>query len=108
MECPKCGYKCVEVDMDFESFWQAWPKKKSKGDARKAWKQTKAIRPALDVIVAKVGLLKGTRNWLKDGGQFIPYPASWLRAEGWDDEVTVETKDTIDPESARKRKEMLR
>ena len=25
-------------------------------------------------------------DWLKDGGQFIPYPASWLRAARWEDE----------------------
>jgi hypothetical protein len=25
-------------------------------------------------------------GWLKDGGQFVPYPASWLNARSWEDE----------------------
>jgi hypothetical protein len=27
-------------------------------------------------------------QWTKDGGQFIPHPASWLRAHGWHDDPT--------------------
>lgn len=37
-------------------------------------------------MLAKVELLKKSSGWKKDGGQFIPYPASWVNAEGWEDE----------------------
>lgn len=71
----------------FVLFWAAYPKKKSKGDAEKAWK---AIKPDLKLtnrMIDKINQLKKTPEWTKDGGQFIPYPATWLRAKGWEDEV---------------------
>lgn len=78
----------VEPAVDeFDIFWTAYPKKRGKRDARKAWKQTARERPPVEQIVAKVAELQRSRGWTKDGGQFIPYPASWLRAGGWDDEV---------------------
>lgn len=29
---------------------------------------------------------KKSEQWRKDNGQFIPYPSTWLRAKGWEDE----------------------
>ena len=74
-------------DDDFEAFWSLYPKKKSKGDARKAWKQLKPSATTIRAIMAKLQELIGSRDWKRDNGQFIPYPATWLRAEGWNDEV---------------------
>lgn len=75
-------------DDDFEAFWSLYPKKKSKGDARKAWKQLKPSATTIRAIMAKLQELIGSRDWKRDNGQFIPYPATWLRAEGWNDEVS--------------------
>ena len=79
---------------DFDRFWSVYPKKRSKGDARKAWRQTEAIRPPIDEVLAAVDRGNRSVEWHKadregNVGAFIPYPASWLRAEGWDDEYTV-------------------
>lgn len=74
---------------DFESFWAAFPKKKAKPDARKAFdaaiKKT-PLATMLDAIVRQ----RQSADWLKQSGQFIPYPATWLRQEGWADEDAVE------------------
>lgn len=69
---------------DFDEFWQAYPRKIAKGDARKAWVQTEKIRPPLDAVLNAIEQQKAA--W--DNPKFIPYPATWLRAERWDDEVT--------------------
>lgn len=71
---------------DFDLFWESYPKKKSKGDAFKAWKQTESIRPPIEEILAAIETQLRSVNWSKDGGQFIPYPATWLRSWGWADE----------------------
>lgn len=65
----------------FEAFWKAYPKKNAKGDAEKAWKNI----PAADypAIMASVELQKKNPDWIKARGQFIPYPASWLRGKCW-------------------------
>jgi hypothetical protein len=74
---------------DFDVFWVAYPKKKSKRDAWKAWQQTVTYRPSLVEVVTKIGRLCSSLDWLRGGGQFIPYPATWLRADGWEDEPAI-------------------
>jgi len=70
----------------FADFWDQYPRKKNKGQAEKAWK---ALKPDGDLI-AKIrdGITRGRASnaWQKDAGQFIPYPATWLRAKGWEDD----------------------
>ncbi|MBV6343390.1 hypothetical protein HWQ67_17580, partial [Candidatus Magnetobacterium casensis] len=46
-------------------------------------------------ILAKLEILKQSRDWLKEEGQFIPYPEAWLNAKGWLDEVEVESKKEV-------------
>ena len=71
---------------DFETFWDAYPKKKSKGTARKAF--AKALqKTSLDNIMNALHKMRESREWTKDDGQYVPYPATWLNGEGWDDEV---------------------
>lgn len=75
---------------EFEKFWAVYPKKRSKGDARKAWMQTASVRPGVEKIVRAVMVMCGSDDWKRDGGQYIPYPGTWLRAEGWEDAPDVE------------------
>jgi len=39
-------------------------------------------------ILAAIARQRQGRDWLKDGGQYIPHPATWLNSAGWMDEVT--------------------
>lgn len=70
----------------FEKFWGVYPKKRSKGDAEKAWNAMKPNEQLQDRIFDALERAKTSAQWQKDGGQFIPYPATWLRAKGWEDE----------------------
>ena len=29
---------------------------------------------------------RGSKDWLKDNGQYIPYPSTWLNQKRWEDE----------------------
>lgn len=71
---------------DFLELWSIYPRKKNKRDAALAWKATRNERPDQEILMAAVERQKLSRDWRKDGGKFIPYPASWLRAGAWDDE----------------------
>lgn len=75
---------------DFNKFWAAYPKKRSKGDAHRAWLKTSKQRPQIDQILRALVVLKASPEWTKEGGQFIPYPSTWLNAWGWDDVPEVE------------------
>lgn len=73
----------VEVlTLTFDDFWSVWPKKNAKKDAERAWeKAVKKVSP--DVIIAAARTLAESpyRPELK----FIPYGASWLNGERWND-----------------------
>lgn len=81
-------------DPEFECFWLAYPLKVKKGEARKAWFQTAAIRPEMYVLLDALERAKRSVQWHKadregNVGAYIPHASSWLRAEGWDDDYTV-------------------
>jgi ribosomal protein L37AE/L43A len=80
----------VSDEDGFEEFWKIYPRKCKKGDARKAWGQTKKIRPPLAELLKTVYAARASKQWHKDDGDFIPYPATWLRGECWSDELEVD------------------
>lgn len=84
----------------FEIFWRAYPKKRGKGPAEKAWAKIKPDDMLLGTMLAKIDQAKQTSQWTKDRGEFIPHPATWLNAKGWEDEYetpgTLNTKPPAD------------
>jgi hypothetical protein len=70
----------------FDQFYSAYPRKRSRGDAEKAWQKLKPDAEMLALILAALESAKASDDWTRDGGKFIPYPASWLNAKGWADE----------------------
>jgi hypothetical protein len=77
----------------FAAFWQAYPKKKAKDDALKAFQKRKPDQALLDAMLRAITAQRGTEDWQKEGGKFIPYPATWLNDGRWQDETVgdVET-----------------
>jgi hypothetical protein len=67
----------------FEEFWQAYPKRTGKGACAKIWAKKK---PPLDTCLATLAWQKKSEQWTKEGGQFIPLPATWLNQDRWLDE----------------------
>ncbi len=80
---------------DFDKFWSAYPKKVAKADARKAWQQTASVRPDLETILKAIQAACKTEQWMRGGGQFIPYPSTWIRGERWEDIHEVVIPDVI-------------
>ena len=71
----------------FEQFWQAYPRKKSKGAAEKAWTKIKPDEQLHNRIMSALESAKTSEDWTRqDEKRFIPYPASWLNDRGWEDE----------------------
>lgn len=76
----------------FPRFWECYPKKKSKGDAEKAFAKINPDEQLLAKMIATIERAKTSESWQEDGGKFIPYPASWLNAKGWEDEEPQQPK----------------
>lgn len=76
----------TETETGFAEFWAQYPKRVSKQDAAKAWKAGKCERDK-DAILAAVAKQRESPNWRKDGGQFIPHPATYLNRRRWEDSI---------------------
>lgn len=70
----------------FEVFYQAYPKKEARKDAESVFAK---LNPSEDLLARMLSAIEAkcrTADWTKDGGKFVPLPATWLRAERWNDE----------------------
>jgi len=70
----------------FATFWQAYPRRKSRGQAEKAFAKLNPSEQLLSAILAGLERAKTSEQWTRDDGKFIPYPATWLNAKGWEDD----------------------
>lgn len=75
----------------FATFWQQYPRKVAKPQALKAWKKIKPAGQLLANLMAALEKQKASADWQKDGGQFIPHPATWLNGRRWEDEAPQAT-----------------
>lgn len=72
----------------FDQFYAAYPRKCAAKVARASWDRIDSKHhPA---ILRAVLTFKKTEDWRKDGGKFIPYPATFLNQERWTDELDAD------------------
>ena len=71
----------------FAVFWDAYPRKTSKGSAEKAFAKINPNEQLVGRMRAAIERAKTSDQWRKENGTFIPYPATWLNARGWEDEA---------------------
>ena len=76
----------------FERFWAAYPRHVNKQAALKAFKKINPDDSVMEIILRELERQKKSAQWTKDGGQFIPHPATWLNGSRWEDELPAETK----------------
>ncbi len=80
----------IEIDKEdicsFDDFWTAYPKKKAKEAARKAWSKLKPDETLGKEIIQAVIESAKTKDWKKENGKYIPYPATYLNGKRWEDE----------------------
>lgn len=67
----------------FSDFWEMYPRRVAKKDARKAWEK---IPPRLHAEIL-TALFEWRRIWLdRNEIEFIPHPSTWLNGERWEDD----------------------
>lgn len=70
----------------FEAFWSAYPKKRAKDKALRAWRRLNPDEALCRTMAAALEHAKASREWQKEGGAYIPYPATWINGRRWEDE----------------------
>ena len=76
----------------FDRFWGAYPRRQGKEAARKAWAKIRPDDALLAEMLAALERQRASDQWRRDGGQFIPYPATWLNGRRWEDEEAAPTE----------------
>lgn len=71
---------------NFDVFWAACPRKIGKGSAERAWRKIAPDEAMTMQIVKAMTEQRTCDQWTKEGGRFIPHPATWLNRKGWLDE----------------------
>lgn len=72
---------------DFETFWQFYPRKVGKGDARKAFVAAIKLTTIEDMLAAIERYKRHKPDW-----QHFCHPGTWLRQERWEDDWTEPAK----------------
>lgn len=85
--------KEIELEKNFDLFWDVYPKKINKKGAFNSFKKIKHLDKEFPLILDAIERLKQSNDWIKNNGQFIPYPATFLNQERWKDEVATVTVD---------------
>lgn len=71
------------LQADFSDFWALYPRRVAKKDALIAWTKI----PQSSHVEILTSLFEWRRIWADSTEiQFVPYPATWLRGERWEDE----------------------
>jgi len=77
--------KAARYTDEFNTFWEAYPKKIGKGAAAQVWARTKT--PPIEQVLRAINRQAQSEQWLRDNGQYIPNPTTWINQARWDDEV---------------------
>lgn len=73
-------------DPRFAEFWSVYPNKVAKDAAAAAFAKLDPSPALLDELLAALARQRLWPKWTKDGGQFIPHPATWLNQRRWEDQ----------------------
>ena len=79
-----------ELEKKFIEFWDKYPKKVSKKNAKKVFLKLNPSNEQLEKIYKALENQKKSKQW--QDKQYIPYPATWLNGERWEDETDTTAK----------------
>lgn len=91
----------------FDAFWTAYPKKVGKGNAEKVWMKLKPDQDLMDRILQALAWQRKQDQWVKDDGQFIPHPATWLNQKRWEDQPTFRGGEVSDQDKKMQQRTRL-
>lgn len=86
---PKRRKKCKSLTPEqltrFERWYSVFPRKVNRAKAEEKWAEIDPDDELTDVMVSKTEEWAASPDWTKDGGQYVPHPATWLHNKRWTD-----------------------
>lgn len=79
----KRALRVLPPSAEFDRFYAEYPKKEGKKAAMEAFDKARILD--VEAVIADVRRRKASREWLKNGGEFVPLPATYLNNRRWED-----------------------
>ena len=80
---PKRRRRAPTYSADFLAFWKVYPRKVKKPAAAYAWQSE---QPDLATVIEALAWQTRLEEWTKEGGTYVPHPASYINGRRWEDE----------------------
>ena len=80
-------------ETQFNEFYSKYPKKVKKQEVKKWFNKNRPSNELFSSMMNSLEQFRASKDWQKDGGQFIPYPSTWLNQKRWEDETEKPQKD---------------
>ncbi len=77
----------------FEKFWEAYPRKTARPDAEKEWAKLHLSNGDFEHLMDALERFRTSPKWQERDGEFIPYPAKWLKQRRFDDDLTIPVRE---------------
>jgi hypothetical protein len=74
-----------ESERVFDQFWEAYPKKEKRDNARREWRKLKPSPEVARTILEAVERQKASPEWTREEGRYVPQPDKWLREKRFED-----------------------
>jgi hypothetical protein len=88
-ECPADAKGPEMAAAMADDFWEAYPKKANRGAVRRWFASREPRLSEFREMMAALEAFKGSDDWKKRGGRYIPLPVSWLEGERWEDRAAA-------------------
>lgn len=85
----------ASLDEQFALFYSAYPLKRARLDAYRAFLKAIARGATIVVLLAAIDAQKADRQARYELGQWVPqwpYPATWLNGARWEDEIEADPR----------------
>lgn len=88
----------------FDQFYAAYPRHENKPAAERAFNKLNPSAQLFNQMMDALDWQTKQQKWLKNNGQFIPLPVSWLKNRRWEDERPGSQAATIRPPQSPKQR----
>ena len=80
----------MDAKQAFEIWWAAYPKKVGKRLAEQKWVKYYTTMPPLEKMLETLEAQKRMPGWVKDDGEYIPHPTTYINRGSYEDELKVD------------------
>lgn len=74
-----------QIDINFERFWKAYPKRVGRGKVEKIFRKINPDEKLMMKILTAIAEQKNSSQW--QDKKYVPHPSTWLNQKRWEDEM---------------------